>query len=155
MGAGDDLAGTDLAGQDDFISLAGGRLVPVWNAILLDAGTRDFPQDANGFYIPLHPVDARVELAMIVAAGSVKSVPTLGNAIASFRYLTPQITALVTNEVRRVLKAETDAKNINILSITVEVQRATALAVELRYVNLRLAPRDRVARLLSVTIFNG
>lgn len=155
MGAGDELAGVGLAGDDDFIVLPGGRRVPRWNALLLDAETRDFPQDERGFYIPQHPVDARVELSMIVVQGTVKAVPNLGNAIASYRYLTPSIIAKATYEVRRVLKPETSAKNIRIASITVEVQRGTALAVELRYVNLRLNPRDQIVRPVSVVITNG
>ncbi len=152
MGAGDEAAGSLPAGDEEVIVLPGGRVVPKWNAIVLDAQTRDFPQDASGFYVPLHPVDARVELAMIVVQGTVPTLPDLGNAIQNFRYLGSKITATVQQEVRRVLKPETDAKNITIVAINVEVQEQTSLAVELRYVNLRLSPKDQLEQTRRVQL---
>ncbi len=146
MGAGDQLAGDEDAGDDIVHVVPAARVVPAFLALTYDPVTKDYPVDESGFYIPLHPVDARVTLHMTVAAKSIKGSPDLGNQLRAIKYITPGLVTEVRYEVRRVLKSEVDAKNIRIETIDVEVPNPGAIAVLLRYVNLRLEPRAGKAR---------
>ena len=151
MGAGSFLAGDELAG-DDFVPVvppSHQRLV--FEALLFDPETRDYPTDDAGAFIPLHPVDARVTLAMTQFEGTVKCT-TLGNRLRQIKYLTPRVANEVRYEVRRVLRAETDGGNIAIQSIDVEIPFNGGLAVRLRYVNLLLNPATRNPDVQTATL---
>lgn len=152
MGAGDLPAGSGAAGHDDVITMPAAREVPAWNALLRDATTKDWLLDENGFYRTLHPVDARVELAMSTVAGAIKSAPDVGNKLRSFEYLTVDINTRVSHEVRRVLNDEVRAGNIKIVSIVPSQPNPGALLVDLQYVNLRLSRRQQTTQTMRATL---
>jgi hypothetical protein len=76
MGAGDELFGEvipdPLAPANDPIIAARPP------ALLFDPVTRDFPLDANGQYVPIHPVDAAVEVALLHLANRIPCDPNSG-----------------------------------------------------------------------------
>lgn len=152
MGAGDDLAGNLPAGDDLTFLLPPGRVVPAWQGLLLDTETRDYPIDANGFYIPLHPIDVRVRNAMIVIAGSIKTAPSVGNKILAERFITSQSVTNARYEVNRVLKDEIAAGNIEIVDLTVTEQGTSGLRVELSYYNLVINPERTTVKKAQVPI---
>ncbi len=127
------------------------RVVPVVQALLLDVATHDFPMDAAGFYEGLHPVDARVELAMVVVAGAIATAPEIGNTIPTIKLATPDVTTRATYEVRRALRDEVRGGNILVKSIKV-VASDSALAVEVAYMNLRLPVQVRRERTVTTPV---
>lgn len=143
MGAADFPAGYEDAGDDPDIAVPAARVVPEVQALYLDPDARDFPLDENGFYVGIHPVDARVEAQMLIAAGSIKAAPEIGNLLFSYRYATPDITTRVQYEVKRALRDEVQGGNIAIKAVTVETLTMGGFLVELQYVNLRLAESAR------------
>lgn len=151
MGAADFLAGDEPAGDDFAAVVPRPRQKLEFQALLFDPVTRDYPRDANGAYIPLHPVDARVTLAMTQFEGAVKC-STLGNRLRQIKYLGPRIVSEVEYEVRRVLADELRAGNIRIVGIDVEVPFNGGLAVQLRYVNLRLEPQTGNPEVQNATV---
>lgn len=155
MGAGDLPAGMEDAGDDITPGAASARVTPFWNALLIDPTTRDFPRDADGNYIALHPVDARVELAMMVVQGTIATAPDLGNALRNIAYITSSTVKEVTYEVRNALNDEVLGGNIRIVSIRVDTSIPGRILVELQYVNLRANARGAPTRTVRATVGNG
>lgn len=138
---------------DDSVALSAlARVVPQTQALLLDPATRDFPQDAQGFYVGLHPVDARVEVQLITTLGAIPAASDIGTALPTYKFVTPDLRVKVTNEVRRALAPEIKGKNIELKSITVETVEAGGFFVEVVYVNLRIPAAARQDRPVKVPL---
>ncbi len=152
--SGDLFSGEGEVWDDSVAAPAPARVVPLVQALLLDPKTRDFPQDARGFYVGLHPVDARVELQLITTVGTIPVAAEIGNALPTYKFVTPDLRVKVTNEVRRALSAEIKAKNIELKSVTVETLTAGGFFAEVVYVNLRLPAAARQDRPVKVPL-NG
>lgn len=142
MGAGDMLAGDGLAGDDSLLApVEIPHVRPA--AIFFDGATRDWPLDADGHYIGIHPVDAAMQMAVMVGVGTLPASTTTGNTLPSNEYLDPRtIDAKVKDAIRIATKRLVDRGDVTIDSVTPEI-RGGSLFVEVAYFNERLPDRAR------------
>lgn len=139
MGFGDYPCGDFPAGDDPTPARAAQRQVPDTAAVYFDPSTKDFPLDADGFYVAIDPVDQRVALALTTVEGSMSGSTDVGSRLRRIKYLDPlHIKALVTDAVKVALADEINAKNIALVSVEVDLPNASALLVRVTYQNLRL-----------------
>lgn len=144
MSAGDELAGDGFAGEPGVPVLPSvPRARPA--AIHFDGTSRDFTRDSDGRYTAIHPVDSRVEMALMVEFGRFGSSASTGHSLRDIRYLDPtRLGAEVRDRVRRALKRLTDAGDITIENIEHDARAASgALLVGVDYFNERLPDRAR------------
>lgn len=116
-------------------------------AILFDPSTRQFVQNADGTFAPVHPIDQQVALLLWLQQGNIPSSPTTGNRIrARIRRVDPTtIPAIVTDEVTSALqplitngdiRLEAPSGVSSAIVVDTSVKGATKIAVYYR--NLRL-----------------
>jgi hypothetical protein len=150
VGAGDQLAGDGLAGDELDLPVAGVALSPP-AAIHFDAVTRDFPRDENGRFFEIHPVDSRVQMALAVALGGIASSTTTGNALRRIKYLNPRrIKAQATDAIRQAMAPIVADGDATVAEVIVEQRQRHAVIVQVDYFNERLPDRPR--RSLSATL---
>ena len=126
------------------------RVAEYPRAVLFDGATRGAVLQSDGFYQPVHPVDQRVELALLVQAGKVAAHPELGSELRSIEHLDSSVggraTAVIQNKLARLV-ANGD---IRVDRIDVETTAFGGLAAAVHYVNLRLpGSNQRTARLTT------
>lgn len=106
-------------------------------ARLIDGITKDYVLDADGRYLPAHPVDAAVFDALRVALGSISSAPAVGDStFALARIDRTRIVAQVTDRVGVALADLVARRQIAVLSVEVDVRVPTRLLRSVRYRNL-------------------
>lgn len=144
MPVGGQLAGAGLAGAGDPIPAPAAPLRrPL--AMRFDPMTRDFPLGDDGRPVELHPIDSRVQMALLVEAGKLGSSPSTGNTLRQIPYLDPaRIGAEVRDRVRRALLRLTTAGDITIDQIEHETRGRGTLLVAVHYFNERLPDRPRM-----------
>ena len=154
MTLGIGLLGDDLLGYTAPPMVPGERVVPETQALLLDPATRDFVRDAQGFYVGLHPVDARVTLKVTTVAGSITNSSDLGQKLAQFKYMTPDLETSVKYEIKRALADELagESPNITLDKITVERLPLGGYFVEVAYYNNLLPKQNRVRSNVRVAL---
>jgi len=137
MGAGNFPAGFGPAGLDPLPDPVPPRSVTPPAALRYDGATKDFPLDANGHYLGIHPVDQAVALALLIGLGTISSARNTGAAFRQIKRITPSTVAQATDMANAALKDLVRAKKIEILDISVETRvppGATLVAVS--YTNL-------------------
>lgn len=139
MGAGESLAGEELAGTGIELEVSRPRNVSPPAAALYDGATRDFTLDADGLYVEEHPTDQKVGLALIVLAGTISGSPNIGSKLREKRYLnTLTIRTEVLYAVKVALADLLKAKEITLVRVDVELVGSTRLLVRVVYQNLLL-----------------
>ena len=139
MGAGESLAGEELAGAGIELEVSRPRNVSPPAAALYDGATRDFTLDADGLYVEEHPTDQKVGLALIVLAGTLSGSPNIGSKLRAKRYLNPlTIRTEVLYAVKVALADLLKAKEITLVRVDVELVGSTRLLVRVVYQNLLL-----------------
>lgn len=139
MGAGESLAGEELAGAGIELEVSRPRNVSPPAAALYDGATRDFTLDADGLYVEEHPTDQKVGLALIVLAGTISGSPNIGSKLREKRYLnTLTIRTEVLYAVKVALADLLKAKEITLVRVDVELVGSTRLLVRVVYQNLLL-----------------
>lgn len=139
MGAGESLAGEELAGAGIELEVSRPRNVSPPAAALYDGATRDFTLDADGLYVEEHPTDQKVGLALIVLAGTLSGSPNIGSKLREKRYLnTLTIRTEVLYAVKVALADLLKAKEITLVRVDVELVGSTRLLVRVVYQNLLL-----------------
>lgn len=137
MPAADDPAGELPAGDTSLPAQAGAAFQRP-KAILFDGLTRDYVLDANGRYVAIHPVDAKVQSALMFLQGKIPSSAGTGNELDTLAdFYGDQAPEEARRMVRASLTPITDARDITIISIDYEAQ-PQGPAVEVHYTNNRL-----------------
>jgi hypothetical protein len=137
MPAGTFPAGIGPCGLDPLPDPLPARDVSPPVALRFDGATQDFPLDANGRYLSIHPVDQQVALALLIGLGTLPSVPTVGAAFRQITRITNATETQAANMARAALAKLVAAKEVQIVTIDVEVrlpQGSTSIAVT--YLNL-------------------
>lgn len=112
-------------------------------AMLFDPMRRDFPLDDKGRYQDHHPVDAAVELALVLEFKKVGATLGAGQTFREIRSPSgPTVPREVDDRVRRALKHLTERRLIHIEHIAFEVPNRHALFLAITYRNLQTAARD-------------
>lgn len=141
MGAGDFAAGLGPFGHDPVGDPSTRTLVAPVAAAFFDPSTRDYPLDANGRVVAIHPVDQAVALALTIELGAVGSVSDLGHELRRIpRGTQPQIASYAADAVKRALKAITDRGDATLLNVTTVSPFRGAQQVTVEYRNNRLSP---------------
>jgi hypothetical protein len=137
MGIGSFPAGYGPAGIDPHVpGVARVPAVPR-TAFLIDGATRDYMLDADGRYIPTHPVDAAVFDALRIVLGSVLSAPDVGDATNLLTHINrSRIQAQVEDRVTTALASLVARKVVQVLSIEIDLRVPTRLLRAVRYRNL-------------------
>jgi hypothetical protein len=136
--SGDLEAGEGEAGEAIPSPVAGAKLVAP-SALQLDPVTRRHVLNADGTFASLHPVDAQVVNALLIARGKLRSSPETGNGIWELQ--SPheaRAKAFVEDQVRLALRDLTSAGDITILAIVFETSGQYATLVGVDYYNNRL-----------------
>ena len=138
MGAAATPAGSTPAGSDTATSAPTPRTVTLPAAILFDGASGDYPLDANGRYLPLHPVSQRVVLKLLVRLGSIASASTAGAGFRDIARGSPaQRTMQVQQIVKTTLKPDIAAGDITLERVDVDTSNPGATLTAIRFVNLR------------------
>lgn len=139
MGAGDFDAGLGLAGEDPLPALTPPRNVQPPVALWFDGASADFLLDTGtGLYVPLHPVDQAVALALCIREGTLGSAPEVGNQLRTIRKLGPTTAATADTMVRNALSNLVQNKDIDLRKVEVQTRTPQgALLVAVTYHNLR------------------
>lgn len=148
MGAGNFPAGGQ-AGLDDLAPPLPRRQVRLPWALLLDGWTRDIPLDANGLYAETHPVDHKVEVAVFIALGKLRSAPDIGGTVGDVQVGEDAVMQRdAETRLRECLADLLAAGDIAIVSIRAFAAPRWRANVELKYQNLRL-PGSEVRTLVA------
>jgi hypothetical protein len=139
MGAGDYAAGDGPAGDDVTAAVGPPRAVTLPAAIQYDGATGDYPLDANGRYISLHPVSQRVALKLLLRQGSIASAPDVGSGFAAIgRGSSAAREDQARKIVKTTLKSDIDAGDIELVRVDVDTKTsAFATLVAVYFMNLR------------------
>lgn len=141
MGAGDYAAGDSPAGFDAVLPPSPRTTLAPVSAAFFDPSVRDFPLDANGRVVSVHPVDQAVALALSVDTGAIGSVPELGHDLRRIPRGTPTtLTSYARDAVARALKALVDRGDVTVVEVTASVPFRGGLFVSVSYRNNRLSP---------------
>ena len=135
MTCGDDLFGESLCGEDD-VSLAAASVALTSGAPFFDGLTRDFPLDADGRHVDIHPIDSAVQMALLVEAKKIMAAPDTGQTYREIKTFGPKLKSDVDNRTRAALKHLTDAGSIKILRIEHEQPNRHSLFNAVWYLNL-------------------
>lgn len=132
--AGLSLAGTQLAGAEALPGPSAPTKRTTFAAISYDPATRTFNPN-----VAMHPVDQAVNLALTVAFGALKSVPTAGITKVSLRAPGSTLNRRALDAVRVALKRQLDAGDITLVSVVPVTDPSTAgrLILAVTYRNLR------------------
>jgi len=154
MGAGQFQAGGSSGGPYERAGLDPAwilpAIVPVVTpiAIQFDPQIRGFTQNADGSFVPVHPVDQRVVLLLWLGQGDVPSAPAVGTRIRKRiqRVAQSAILPIVTDEVNAELAPLLNAGDIILVpqrnsgAIQVQTSQGRTL-IAVFYRNLRLDPQ--------------
>ena len=146
-GAGSTPAGAFPAGYDPgVVSAAAAGAIPL--AALFQLSTADFPVDADGRFLSVHPVDQWVALQLSTRQGTLYSVPDAGHRLRSVTRLSAaKALSLATDIVRQALADAVARGDIRIDRIEVDTSHRGVLLVAVTYTNLRIhPPRPTTAR---------
>lgn len=139
-GAGSFPAGFGPAGVDPLpvpFGTAPPRSVVPPAALWFDGATQDFLLDpTTGLYVPLHPVDQQVALALLVNLGSVSSATGVGAAFRSITRITPSTKTQVTRAASNALASLVQARLVQVDDIAVSLLAFGGFAVAVSYENL-------------------
>ena len=137
MGAGSFPAGFGPTGLDPLPPPPRARDVTPPAALWFDGATQDFLLDrSTGLYVPLHPVDQRVALALLVNLGSLSGAPAVGAAFRSITRITPSTKTEVVSDATNALLPLVQQRLIRVDDIAVEVYVIGGFACAVSYTNL-------------------
>jgi hypothetical protein len=141
MPAGTFSAGAGGAGFDPFVhSVSRDAQAP--SAVFFDGLRLDYPLDASGRFVEIHPIDAAVFTALRTRLGSVLSATATGQDFSNLQYINPlKIVAQVTDAVRVALSPWTSTGKIQIIEIALDTSVRTRIMVQVTYTNLALGKR--------------
>jgi len=142
--AGYGEAGAGEAGIDPLAAdLTTTRQVPP-QALFFDPALMDFPKDADGRYVEVHPVDQQVELALALAFGSVASAPGVGGTLRDIRIASrAEMTNDASQRVNVALAALIARGDVRVVSVVAYAANAWRAHVEVVYQNLRAPDTSR------------
>lgn len=151
MTAGDFLSGDEPAGQELIPEISAPRGAAPLRALLFLGQARDMPlrEDGSGQYRDIHPVDQKVELALLTERGRIASAPDVGLEIADLPRDDGDIfKAEVARRVRTALATLLNAGDIRLLELVARRPFRGAAYFLVRYQNLR-DPQSKERELTS------
>lgn len=136
-GAGGFPAGFGPAGVDPLPPPTPPRRVVPPPALWFDGATKDFLLDTStGLYVPLHPVDQEVALALLINLGSISSATSVGASFRSIKRITPSTKTQATRAAQDALVQLVQQRLIQIDQIEIDVYTIGGFAVAVSYENL-------------------
>ena len=154
-GAGFNLAGIDMgAGRDLLTFTVPAALPPLPSAIFYSATSRSFTQNADGTFMPVHPVDQQVQTLLSIPQGKVPALGKVGaRYLARFQGLPPQmLQSVALDETQVALRDLIAANDIKLVSVTVDTSVPGATVVGVTYVNRRAPAPTSTPSTPTVTI---
>lgn len=153
MGAGSSPAGAGLAGFDPIVPLPAPVPPPAPGAWMFDPNAREFPFDANGYAVTVHPVDQIAEISLGSPLGGWASAPDTGIDVARLKNSTPQTVATAEQDAANLALAEPLANgDITLKSVAQDPDADGRPIFTSTYVNNRLptvpTPSQNVPSLL-------
>lgn len=149
MGLSADPLGSSLFGEDALGDPPVPRDVRYPVALKVVGATMAAELGTDGLYAEVHPVDAKVALAVLVAKGRVATLPTLGSGAREIDVQRPSLKAEVEAELRSATAAMVAAGELRVERVEVETS-ANGYVAALYYTNLQLRP-SRPARAAIAT----
>lgn len=137
MGLSADPFGSSLFGEDALGDSPTPRTIQYPVALKIVGATMAAELDADGLYVEVHPVDAKVALAVLVAKGRVAALPSLGSDARTIDVQRPSLSAEVESALRNSTAEMVAANEISVDRIEVETS-ANGYAAALHYTNLQL-----------------
>lgn len=148
--AGIGEAGAGEAGIDPLdVSLTPLRQRPP-QALFFDPAVMDFPKNANGRYVEIHPVDQKVEIALALALGSASSAPSAGGTLRDIKIGSrSEMTVDASQRVSVALATLIGAGDVILVSVVAYAVSAWRVHIEIVYQNTRApdAARNRTTTL--------
>lgn len=142
MGLGDSPLGTAPLGLDPPAASAA-RAVQQPAALKVDGQTKDYVLDAQGRFVGVHPVDAKVFHRLRILSGSIRSAPTTGQGIGALKYIDKAtIDAFVRDQITLALSDMVAGGDIAVRAITVDASVAGRVVFQVDYTNLRTGRSD-------------
>ena len=142
--AGYAAAGDGGAGFGPDVTAPTARDVTPPHALFFDPALMDFPTDADGHYESVHPVDAKVELALALAFGSSASAPAVGSTLRDLRIASrAKMSADARQIVDVALASLIAAGDVRVVSVVAYAANGWRAHVEVTYQNLRAPDADR------------
>jgi hypothetical protein len=146
MGAGQDLAGAGLAGED--LPAPGfPKTTPLPSAAIeFDGIEKDYKLDDDNRLQSIHWVDAAVFANARIPLGSILSAPAAGSSVQRIRFIDKRtIEADVRDRVRLSQKTLLDRGLITILAIAIDTAVTGRIVYQLDYVNNVTKKRDKTS----------
>lgn len=142
--AGYAAAGDGGAGLGPDVDTQVARDVSPPHGLFFDPALMDFPIDADGHYESVHPVDAKVELALSLAFGSSPSAPAVGSTLRDIRIGSrAQMSADARQIVDTALALLIAAGDVRVASVVAYAANGWRARVEVTYQNLRAPDPDK------------
>jgi hypothetical protein len=104
-GAGAFAAGAGPAGQDPQAPTSTPNVAPLPAAIFFDPATKNYPMNADGSFVSVHPVDAIVTQRWTTTKGAIPAAPQVGRDLSLVKGLgDPQLQTKVFNALQSAVE---------------------------------------------------
>ncbi len=144
FGAGSTGAGIVAAGFDPAGTVGTARDVVPPHALYLDPSTMDFPTDADGHYVSVHPVDHWVEMQLALAFGATPAASAVGSTLREIAIGTrEEMTADARRIATTALAPRIATGDVVLVSVVAWAVLPNRARVEITYQNTRAPDADR------------